>query len=67
VVNFKVLDTLTTGQETAVPIVWEAGWAQEPVRTRWKTKNLWQEFNAGVQPIASHFTDSAIPAHTLKW
>jgi hypothetical protein len=57
---------LTPGKEPPVPIGEEVGLIPEPVWTTWRRENSWfyRESNSGpsvVQPVASHYTDCAIP------
>jgi hypothetical protein len=59
--------SLPPGKEAPVPIGEEAGWASEPVRTTWRRKNSWpyRDSNSDpsvIQPVASCYTDYAIPA-----
>jgi hypothetical protein len=59
------------GKEPPVPIGYEAGWAPEPVWPTWRRENccLYRDSNSdpfAVQPVASHYTDCAIPPHALE-
>jgi hypothetical protein len=63
---------LLPGKEPSVPIAWNAGWAREPVWTTWRRENSWPYRDSNcdlsvVQPVASRYTDWAIPAHTDKY
>jgi hypothetical protein len=54
-------------KELPVPIGYEAEWTPEPVWTTWRRENSWLYRNSNsnssvVQPIASRYTDWAIPA-----
>jgi hypothetical protein len=40
VVNFRPLPLNSNGKSPPVPIGWEAGWAPEPVWTRWLRENF---------------------------
>jgi hypothetical protein len=56
--------------EPPVPIGQETGWAQEPVCATWKKENSWYHRDSNsdpsvVQPVASRYTDCAIPASAL--
>jgi hypothetical protein len=52
------------GKEPTVPIVYEAGWAPESVRTLWrKEKSYTAEYlNTAIQIVARRYTDWAIAA-----
>jgi hypothetical protein len=47
-----------------VPIGWEVGWTPEPVWTTWRSEYSWPYLDSVVQPVASRYTDWAIPAHS---
>jgi hypothetical protein len=52
-------------KEPPLPIGLEAGWTPEPVWTTWRRENSWpyRDSNFSVaQPVASRYTDYAIPA-----
>ena len=52
-----------THEKDPVPIVQEARWAPGPV---WiSALNLGPPHRDSIQPVASRYTDYAIPAHTL--
>jgi hypothetical protein len=58
-------------KEPPVPIVWEAGWAPEPVWTTWRRENSqpYRDSNSDlspVQPVASRYTNYTIPARYTK-
>jgi hypothetical protein len=58
---------LTPRKEPPVPIGKKAGWALEPVWTTWRKENSlpYRDSNSDpsvVQPVASRYTDYAIPA-----
>jgi hypothetical protein len=57
---------LSPGKELPVPIGQKAGWAPEPVWTTWRRENSWHYWDSNsdpsvVQPVASRYTDWAIP------
>jgi hypothetical protein len=58
-------------KEPPVPIGWEAGWATEPVWTLWRREHCWPYWDLNsdtsvFQPVASRYTDYAIPAPSRK-
>jgi hypothetical protein len=58
---------LPTGKEPLVPIGQEVGWTSEPVWTIWRKENSSPYWDSNsdpsvVQPVASRYTDYAIPA-----
>jgi hypothetical protein len=58
------------GKELPVPIVQEVGWTPGPVWTTWRSNNSWPYRDSNlnlsvVQPVASRYTDCAIPAILL--
>jgi hypothetical protein len=57
---------LPPGKEPPVPIVQEAGWAPEPVRTQRldeKSSASVGDRTPAVQSVIRHYTDWATPAH----
>jgi hypothetical protein len=72
VVSFTSLLLYPPGKEQPVPIGYEAGWAPEPVWTTGRRENSWpyRDSNSDpsvVQPVASLYTDCAIPAPFIFW
>jgi hypothetical protein len=72
--QFYATATLPRGKTPTVPIEKEAGWAPEPVWTTWRRENSWSYQDSKsdisvVQPVASRYTDYAIPAtiETVKY
>jgi hypothetical protein len=70
--QIHALAALSPGKQPLVPIVQEAGWAPEPVWTTWRSENSWPYLDSNsdppvIQPIASCYTDCAIPAPTRWW
>jgi hypothetical protein len=58
---------LSPRKKPPVPIGYEAGWTPEPVWTVWRSENSWPHRDSNsdlsvVQPVASRYTDYAIPA-----
>jgi hypothetical protein len=59
-------------KEPLVPIGQEVGWTPEPVWTTWRRENSWPYQNSNSdpsadQPVASRYTDWAIPAPSEKF
>jgi hypothetical protein len=64
---------LPPGKEPPVPIGQEVGWTSEPVKWKFLTPPGLEQDSSVVQPVASRYTDCAIPApgktrvQELKW
>jgi hypothetical protein len=57
----------TPEKRTPVPIGYEIEWTLEPVWTTWRRENSWPHRDSNsepsvVQPVASRYTDCAIPS-----
>jgi hypothetical protein len=62
---------LPPGKEPPVPIEYEIGWTREPVWTTWRIENSWPYRDSNsepsvVQPVASRYTDYAIPVWSAE-
>jgi hypothetical protein len=58
--------TLPPEKEPPLPIGYEVGWTPEPVWTTWRRENSCSYWDSNsdpsvVQPVASQYTDCAIP------
>jgi hypothetical protein len=60
VVSFMPL-ILPSGKEPSIPVGWEAGWALEPVWTRWRRSKL-PAHTGNRTPVASRYTEWATSA-----
>jgi hypothetical protein len=51
------------GKEPQVPILFKVGWAPEPVWTLWRREKSYPcgNRNPAVHPLATHYTNCAIP------
>jgi hypothetical protein len=66
--QLHALATLPPGKEPPVLILYEVGWAPEPVWTIWRSENSWpyRDSNSDlsvIQPVVTRYTDIKSEIH----